>query len=204
MSITNAQVEIIEDLPLDGNDKWYVLLAVTRQKKASWLQASSAVWREGDQPIAISPDRIEIIKSRLDRLGIFYHVLFRDTDAGLWQPSDTSKYRLRYNQLADIFIGTTQDAADELLAAYTAWDHTAIGLALDYPPTAVAAFDTDDVMYSSQVPEGLFPEQVLDNTYFVLSKGYYKDELAVVQRWSDALENTGSAILMRELGKTYL
>lgn len=204
MHISDKQLEIIEDLPLDGVDRWYVLLALVKLKKASWLTVSSTVWREGDAPLHVPNERLDLITSKLTSLGISYRLHRRNTDAGLWQPNEESNLRTRYNEIVDIYIGVDEVAAETLETAVESGDDKAIGTALDYPATAVAVFDTDNIFTDQDSLKESFPQHVIDNTYFVLSKDHYADELRVVESWLNAIEATGSSILKIELGKTYL
>ncbi len=202
--LTPTQIEIIEDLTLDGDDKWYAALAVTGHKKASWLQLRSPVWREGDTPSAVPAEYIELTKRQLEALGLEYTMQFRITDAGLFQPAEGVALRTRYNQLCDLFIANSHPALEALVAAHAVWDHKAIGHALDYPASAVNAFDSDEALEVNQIPDGEFDEYVLENLHFILSKSHYREELEVVKSWLKVIDEIDSPILRYDLGKTHL
>ena len=180
------QVEMIEDIPLGESDRWYILLALMGLKKGSWLFLASDIWREGDEPIRIPQEQIDRIVATLKVLGISYRLRFRDSDAGLSQPDEPSDFRRRYNQLCDIYIGSTEEIAVGLAEAVEVMDHKRIGTLLDYPETAVAVFGTD---------EAVFPEDMPNHTlwtcapyvWFRLSRHNFDEEMAVVQRWFDAV-----------------
>jgi hypothetical protein len=76
--LPSKNIELIEDLPLTGTDRWYVLLAYTGQKQASWLSLESDVWRQGDTPRTISQERLDEIKAVFDELGLFYRLRMRE------------------------------------------------------------------------------------------------------------------------------
>ena len=68
--VSSRHIELIEDLPLNGVDKWYVLLACNGQKKASWLITKSDVWRDGDESREVPQARIMHIQATLQKLGL--------------------------------------------------------------------------------------------------------------------------------------
>jgi hypothetical protein len=194
--LPSKNIELIEDLPLTGTDRWYVLLAYTGQKQASWLSLESDVWRQGDTPRTISQERLDEIKAVFDELGLFYRLRMREaTDAGLWQPDKNDQKRTRLHQMCDIFVATTQEKADELSAAVEAGDHKRIGYALDYPATAVEAFDIER---GPQVDWGKMreeiDEEVMDAAQFIPSKEHYKEEYAQVKEWLDTLKANSTII----------
>ncbi len=199
MKPTIRQIEMIEDLPLGASDRWYVLLALTGQKKASWLQLMSDVWREGEEPVRIADEQIERLKTALRQLGIAYKLRFRDSEAGLFQPDEPSDFRKRYNQICDVFIGTSDEVVAELFEAVEVMDHKRIGRSLGYPETAVDVFGTDDSTLVDELPEH---EAVECEPYvwFRLSRENFNEELSVVQGWYDVVKEH-SKILTIELRK---
>lgn len=187
------QVETLEDLPLRADDKWYTLLAVAGQKKASWLMLKSDVWREGEEPIRIPEDQIRRMKASLEKLGLSSRLRFRDTDAGVLQTNDELPGRRRYNQICDIFVGITDVDAQELFNAVEKMDHPGIGYALGYPNTAVSVFGSENAVFTEDLPEHPFPD-IEKYVYFALSKQHYADELAVVQKWYDVVVENSKII----------
>lgn len=199
MNPTIKQIETIEDLPLKASDRWYVLLALVGRKKASWFHLKSDIWREGDEPIRIPDERIERLKTALNRLGLAHRLRFRDSDAGLFQPDEPSDFRKRYNQICDVFIGNTDEAAVELFEAVQVMDHQRIGYALDYPTSSVEAFGTNSSILVDKLPEHKAAE-CEPYVWFKLSRENFDKELAVVQGWYDVAKEY-SEILIIELRK---
>lgn len=180
------QIEAIEDLPFRAVDKWYVLLALLGLKRASWVDVTSDVWREGDGPIRVSEDQIARLKKTFDELGIAYAFRLRDSNAGLFQPDEPTEFRQRYNQILDIFVARDKSVAAELGEAVAVMDHRRIGALLGYPETAVAAFGTDNAASVRNLPEHT-KKQCEPYVQFMLSRQHYEEELAVVQEWYDAV-----------------
>lgn len=199
MKPTIKQIEMIEDLPLRASDRWYVLLALTGHKKASWFCVTSDVWREGDEPIRIPDEQVHRLTAMLSALGLSYRLRFRDSDAGLFQPDDSSDFRQRYNQICDVFIGDTEEAAVELAEAAEVMDHRRLGAALGYPKTAVDTFGTSDSILVDDLPEHTARE-CEPYVWFKLSRNHYEEELAVVQEWHDVVGKY-SEIIAIELRK---
>lgn len=199
------QIELLEDLPLSGHDKWYALLAVTGHKKASWAHIYSDPWREGDSPNKIPKERIKLLEDKLDALGLFSQFKFEQTDRAIFQPDETSKKRKRYVQFAHIFIANSQTALEELIKEFTAekYDARRIGLALDYPETAVEAYASGDGIQAEKITDSDTDKELLERTYFIVSKAHYNDELKVVKSWLDVLKQNSQIIYM-ELDKYYL
>lgn len=195
-----SQIELLEDLPLNGADKWYALLAVTGHKKGSWLNIESDIWREGDEKNRIPKERLDLFEQKLKKLGLSYALKFRDTTAGLFQPDEESGKRVRYVQLCDIFVGTTQADCDELVEAHAADDHAKIGLALGYPETAVNVFGKPECMFASDIPEKEFDTSVTELVWFALSKEHYHDEVKLVEEWVNVLKQN-SDLIYQELDR---
>lgn len=200
-----SQIELLEDLPLSGHFKWYTLLAVTDDKKASWAHLYSDPWREGDMPNKIPEARIELLKSKLDALGLFHQFIFEQSDYMIFQPDETSKKRRRYVTFAHIFIANSQNALDELVNAFNVEkpDDRRIGLALDYPATAVEAFASGKGVHVDKLKQSDVDEALLEHTYFMLSSDNYKDELKVSEGWIDVLKQNSQTIYL-ELDRYYL
>lgn len=196
MTPTGRQIEMIEDMPLAVVDRWYVLLALAGHKQASWVDITSDIWREGDTPIEIPEDQVHRITDTLSELGIAYKLRFRDSDAGLFQPEESSDFRRRYNQICDIFIGTSDQNVGELAEAVDRMDHQKIGLALGYPETAVGVFGTTDAVSVDGLPKELASEYG-PYVYFMLSRNSFEEELATVRQWRSVVGQ--SEILMTEL-----
>ena len=194
------KIELVEDLPLRADDKWYVLLALTGHKHGSWLQLESDTWREGDEQKSIA-EEVNKITAILDKLGILYSVRFRDPEPDtIWQSEEGKGLRTRIHQLVDIFIATSKDWLNELVNAVENMDHKRIGRALAYPETAVEVFGTDRAIFSDDVDNDDIDERVKKAAWIALSKDNYHKELVVVGKWLDILD-ANSAIVSAEVDR---
>lgn len=184
-SIPQYHLELLEDLPLDPYDKWYVFLNYIGLKSGTWATLSSEVWREGDEPKHVSSETISTVTKSLTELGLLYQYTKRVTHLGLMQPDNE---RTRYNELCDVFIARDQPTLNTLTKSIDLQtfkhNHLKLGAALGYPQTAVEAFldpntkcFTDDLDAKTQLSEAA------QFANFTLSKKHWKDELAIVQNW---------------------
>lgn len=201
VSLTQKQIEAIEDLPLSALDRWYVLLVALGEKRGGWLGLQSDVWREGDPELSVPEAQIQAVSKTLESLAINFKVNRRVAKAGLFQPDENSGRRRRFNQLIDIFIAQNQTDADDLSAAFEVMDHAKLGELLGYPATAVAAFGQPNTLSRSMIsdcPPEL--ENARQHTYFMLSREHWREELEVVRRWLDVLDQH-SQIIRIELNR---
>ena len=118
-------------------------------------------------------------------------VELRDTDAGLFQPDDS---RIRYQQLADIFITKNQETLDNMLLARLNNDDELLGMSLGYPATAVAAYNSQNKTFISKLDAKVQLSEAGQLTYFTLSKDNWQKEIDVVQEWVDAVKESSSVI----------
>lgn len=198
--MNQLHIELIEDLPLSPLEQWYIILVVLRKRSSMWAIMSSDIWRHGDDPIKIDPEKINRIKNSLNKLDIKYTIEFRDSDAGIIQPDDG---RQRFNQICDIFIAQDVNTLDRLVNAIHDKNDIEIGHALGYPPTAVAAFNTDDkILVKRDLPPEIKYSEIGQLIKFTLSKNHWNDEIKIVQNWLDVLKST-SPIIYSECIKHY-
>lgn len=192
--LENWEIELLEDLPVRADEKWYTLLAMTGHKGASWIIIESDTWREGDSPVSVEQKLPRIIEI-LDKLKIHYSVSIREPDSQVIFQSDESKgLRTRFVQLADIFVASSQESLDEIIDARKNNDEKRIGLAFGYPKTAVDAFKTEEALTFTERDELDYDKRVVDATWFMLSRSNYENELAVVDKWLKILEENSQLI----------
>lgn len=196
MSIDKRPLELLEDLPLEALDAWYVMLVYLGLKSGAWIIAESEVWRKGDAPVRICQHTLDKIELSLHELGLFYQIDLRETEAGLWQPEGDGRQRL--NQLADIYIAKDKDVLDAIVRARKTNDHTLLGLSLGFPKTAVEAFETDRKIFIKDLEPRVQLSEAGQFTYFALSKDHWREELGVVEEWIAAVKKN-SSILWNEL-----
>lgn len=196
MKPSARQIEMIEDLPLRASDRWYVLLALTRHKKASWVSIESDVWREGDDEISVDKDRLSRFENVLNTLRLPYACRLRDTDAGLYQPDEGSIFRKRMNQICDIFVGCDEESVEELRAAVEIMDHKRVGHALCYPASAVEAFGTNEAV-SIRLLQRHDQLECEPYVWFMLSRQNYENELLVVQEWFEVVKEYSPIIKLK-------
>jgi hypothetical protein len=187
----NKKQELIEDLPLSADHLIYLVLIVSGKKPAAWLQYGSDVWREGDTPQYVAPQKRALIDSSLQKLGVAYKIESRATDAGLAQ---TSAGRRRYHELLDIFVAKDDAALQSLLSARKAKDWRGLGTALGYPATAVAAFLTDDKLPVDDLPLEVQLSETAQFIGFMLSKDHWKDELQQVEEWVKTIKQNSEIV----------
>ncbi len=187
-------IEKIEDLPLKAVDAWYTLLVFLGEKPGAWLIISSETWREGEAPRSIPKSTLDHIEKTLSEIGLLYHIGLRETSAGLYQPENGRK---RLNQLCDIYIAKEQDVLDDIILARKDNDSQKLGLALGYPTTAVAAFNTDNKLMVSQIDTSFRFSETAQMTYFALSYDHWHDEITTVERWISVLKQHSPIIFYR-------
>lgn len=180
-------IEAIEDLGLKPVDTWYALLVAAGEKPAAWLHIKSAVWREGEVASKIDPPTLDRVKTVFEKAGVYVYISTRVTDAGLYQPD--SPIRRRFNELADILVAVDQATLERLRNGVETMDHTTIGTALGYPDSAVSIFDKpDQKTFASKLDPEYAYSKVGQLTFFALSKGHWRQELKVVEKWIDRLK----------------
>lgn len=189
----NQSIEMIEDLPLRADDAWYVLLVYLGLKSGAWIHVTSEVWREGEPKKRVSDESLKSFKETLKKIGLFYELEFRDTDAGMWQSDGGRK---RYNQICDIYITKDKSTLEQLVEARHNDDDKQLGLALGYPRSAVEAFGTDEKVSLQSLDPKVKLSEVGQMTYFMLSKDW-RNELKIVEDWVDALKTHSSIIWRR-------
>ena len=186
----NQSIETIEDLPLRADDAWYVLLVYLGLKSGAWIHVTSEVWREGELKKRVSDESLKGFKETLKKIGLFYELEFRDTDAGMWQSDGGRK---RYNQICDIYITKDKSTLEQLVEARHNDDAKQLGLALGYPNSAVEAFGTNEKVSLLDLDPKIRLSEVGQMTYFMLSKDW-QNELKVVEGWVDALKTHSTII----------
>lgn len=180
-------LELLEDLPLQADDLWYILLVYLGLKSGAWVHLQSDVWREGGEAKRVSSSKVRDIEKTLETLGLTYIIDTRDTIAGIPQPDNGRK---RYNQIVDIYVAADESVVNDIVRARTENDHKLLGRALGYPASAVNAFGTEEKIFVSDLDPKIQLSEVGQLTYFVLSKGGWREELAVVEKWVEAAKQS--------------
>ncbi len=144
----------------------------------------------------IPASTLDTIESSLRQLGLFYSIEFRNTDAGIWQDDKSDSKRL--NQIADIYIAKNQATLDDMKQARKTNDDMLLGIALGYPESAVRAYSTKNKLMVFELDPETQLSEVGQLTYFALSKDNWKNELAVVETWVEAIK-ANSKIMWNQL-----
>ena len=99
-------------------------------------------------------------------------------------------------ELGDLFLARSKAQAALLAAAVIEFDHTKIGTSLGFPPTAVAAFATGDVIPVDEIPKST-QKVNKDSMKFLghmVSRQNWQDEISYLPNFARRIKEISPSI----------
>ncbi|MBU0650227.1 class I SAM-dependent methyltransferase [Patescibacteria group bacterium] len=197
--LSQEQIKLIENIPVDSQDKVELLLTKLGIKKATEFILYGQTWmpQEGEQAKEIDKDKIQIIKQTLDRLGLesqFQEPAIENTPTYIVEKLEEDYTEqdeiLKQRQRIDIYIAHNKESFQKYLKAKQENLDQDFGELYAFPGTAIKAFTKgqDNVLNREDLPEHLKEQDWSHFLTFKLSKNNWENEIQEVKKWADTVK----------------
>ncbi len=184
------KIELIENLPLDCQNKMELMLLYLGEQPVAWVEVCSRVYKNEEKDEVLNQQLgflKEQIVGALEKIGFVYQI-------EEFKIKEEKKYNLGY----DFLVSKNPKNLSRLLEVSKKKDYKEIGLAYGYPESACEAFVNETCIEYKEIPkeekEKLIKEGTFKFVTFRLSQSHWKEEIELIKRWQQRIKETSSRL----------